>query len=711
MRFILLAVLLSVSNLLTGQYNPDAGLVDSYLKKALIKVSSGKNGELIRDEKTTTYWESDNPLPSNYIQRKDLNVFSRHDLFSTSANIYDAIDGNLNTKTTVSAESLVIDFHKPEFIRFLSVKWQTDTKIVLQIFDESERLIVRKELKAEQNFQLIKFDIDRRVAKIILHGDKPFNLFEIAGLSDFPKEFVLVDFKEVKTVGQIWARTLNDKNLLKIEVFAGNTLSDWKKVLTIDPAAIPYIPYLIQPELKVRYLKIEFTLPLIDYYKVKLWELAVYDRYGMYGKPPEARKAENTYGESFGVNTVWGWGYNVYSDLLKNGQGPWKFNQLSSRVRVYHRLDWDLANPQQNADYDEMSKGAGTKVNHWLNWDREYALWRKAGFKIDACLMFNNDLFPDTLWKKPYQEAFVWGQQFSDHFIRKGLIDLVEIGNEPWEYDQTVYKKVLKGFSRGIHQLKDAVVLPCATQAYYKYSEMNNYIGDYLDAELMRLIDGLNTHVYNYIFDTHGLRKAVNPEDPRSEIWSVANLKRFLDKNLPGKEIYVTEFGYDSKGAGEDCSHPVCVSELEQAIYGVRSALILYRLGVKEFYWYYFANVAYQSFLHNRSGLTASSKHDFLNKLSFSAFEVLFKEIKNFRFEKIIKETDDLYAYSFINDQGKRLVVAWRPTAGNHNQHKWIAFSQKMQIKEIIPVVNDEKAAFQKNKIFISGIPVIIKLQ
>ncbi|MFA5418973.1 MAG: hypothetical protein WC341_11000, partial [Bacteroidales bacterium] len=175
-----------------------------------------------------------------------------------------------------------------------------------------------------------------------------------------------------------------------------------------------------------------------------------------------------------------------------------------------------------------------------------------------------------------------------------------------------------------------------------------------------------------YIFVADGKRRATNPEDPRSEVWSLNNLNRFRDRNMPGKMLEITEFGYDSEGGGEDCTHDECVSELEQALYGTRMALMFYRLGADAFYWYYFANVDYTSQMHNRSGLTASYSGGFKPKLAFYAFKNLKEQIGNLYFNRIILESDQAYVYAFADDQGKiKKLIAWRPTAEDHSKTVW----------------------------------------
>ena len=708
-KFFVLILFLS-HQLLFGQFNPHAGLIIPFTENAVITTSSGNNKAFITDRNAGTFWESDNPLPDNYIRRTDLNFFRNSNRFSSSLNLSAAVDGNTNTKAQIP-KPVTIRFREPVMLYFISVKYQTDTPFELTAFT-SDNTPYKFTLSPDKNFQLVKIVLNKKIKSITINNGNPFNLFELAALSAPPTEYVLFDFKTPKPVGQLHIRALNNNKVSKIEILGGNNPNHLTPLFNINPTAIPLIPYLITPEKKIRYLKIVFHLPLTDYYKVKLWEADAYDKYGMYGKPAVAVKSNRTYGESFGINAFWGWGYNVYSDELPADKGPHLFSQICKLVRNYHRLDWDTQTPQNLPDYKKMSEGKGTRPNPWLNWDREYANWKKAGFTTDASILFNNELFPDTLWKNPYRESYRLGKTFTTHFVNnKKLIRQIEVGNEPWGYNPGIYQQILSGFAEAAHQTAEVTILPCALQAYNPYPDANHYINLYLNNQNIRLVDGLNTHIYNYIFNRNGDLTAVNPEDPRAEIWSVANLQRYRNKNLPGKDIFVTEFGYDSDGGGETCTHTVCVNEKVQAIYGIRSALILQRLGVKQFYWYYFANVAYSSFLHNRAGLVSSSKAGFKKKTSFYAFKNLYDNLKNFSFDEIIAENNRLFAYRFSNND-EQIIILWIPTAKNHFQHQWVDLPKNINPKTctVTPVITDKEVKIDNNRIFLSGVPVILKI-
>jgi len=714
--------LLYLTNYSFADWDPDAGLISSYTTHAKIDVSSGDNFSAIIDGDRMTYWESTSPLPEKYIDRSNLNFFlssSKYLVDNQNITASNAFDGILSSKSEILSGRLSLDLIKSETISLLSVKLFTQEPVKITI--ASENNIWEYFYLPEDNYGLKSFELPERtkVKSIKLECIDSFSVFEIAGLYNSPTEEVIFDLNENKAIGWIGSRHFNGDGIKSITISVSSDKVKWKHVANLNPMATAYVDQLIVPEVVTRYVKVSFLLKGRNYQKAKLHEFEIYDRFGPYGKPNTPHRADKTYSESFGVNAIWGWGYSVSSDKLPARSGPQLFNGVGKLVRNYHSISWDIKLPGQNPDYAGMKSGKGTSATEWMNWYSEYNTWQKAGLSNEICLMFNNNSFPDTLWKNPVEESYQFGKYFGNFFIRENkLTSIVEIGNEPWEYSKTVYRDILSGMSRGLKEsMGSATILPCATQAFSKSNSNDNYISEYITAGNSANLSGLSTHLYSYTFDYNGKRTAVNPEDPRSETWSVNNMMRFSQSNLNSKPVYVTEFGFDSHGGGDDCTHDVCVSEMEQAIYGSRMALILYRLGVEEFYWYYFANVDYQSMLHNRSGLLSSYSKGFSKKLSFNAFEVLQKELGSYYFHSIILENEDAYVYAYCDKSGKvKRIIAWRPTSENHLENEWIDIPSSYVVRNAVALV-DHGTEVQyvrkvKNlKINLNGVPVIIDVE
>ena len=719
-RLLLINILVFLSTWIFAQnWNPNAGLVLPY--PATITASSGTNIQNITDGNPHTYWESGNPLPFHYLTRPGSNYLLNEKTFSSAppkSDIQAAFDGNTNTKADLVAGLITLLLNKPATLKIITIKASVSDNLKILVTN-TENQTETFSYSSSENFQLKNFKITLagKIKSIRLISQDSFSLFELGALHGFPKESVTFDFGQIRKIGWISSRHLNLKVVTNIEILFSKDKIHWRKMLTLNPVAIPFLKIPLLKTIEARYLKIVFTLTLGDYNKAKLWEFAAYGPYGPYGKPPVAKPSALSWSKAFGLNTIWGWGYSVYSDLLKNGQGPSMFRKVCTQLRTYHPLDWDMKTAQNLPDFTKMAAGKGTPAKSWLNWDREYKDWTKFGFNIDVALTFKEDNFPDSLWKKPFQEAFTFGKRFATHFCNNtGLVNEIEIGNEPWNYPPKKYRQILLGMSEGIKSVSNVTVLPCAVQAYNPDLDDNNYISNYIGSKQAKFLDGLNTHLYSYVFQENGIRVAVNPEDRRSQVWSMANMVRFRDANMPGKPIYVTEFGYDSKGGGEDCTHSECVSELEQAIYGARMAMILWRLGARQLDWYFFSNVPYKSFLHNRSGLTGSYKSSFKPKLSFTVFQNLLHDIGSYHFEKVLEENNQVYAYLLKNPaSGKEMIIAWRPTSRNQKVEEWVNIPFDKKISSVNQIINKTNIPFKQGKgilsLKLSGIPVLVKLK
>lgn len=685
---------------------------------ATIHVSSGNHSKFITDNNPNTYWESGNPLPDAYLSQSWNNFFLNPNNFTINKDISEtAFDGNTNTKAEFPEGNTTITFTKSEELKLLSIKAEVQDSLDIIIRTTQNKILVFHYTPAV-NYQVRSFTLPLgiRARQVSMRSKRPFGVFALGALTHLPVEFVVFNFGQKRNIGWFTTRQLNEP-ATKIQIFSSNDGKQWQSVMPLNPKAIPLLQIPLSHPVQAQFLKIAYTLPVKDYVKARLWEFNVYGAHGPYGNPPPAKPSKRSYEQSFGINTIWGWGYNVYSDQLKPGTGPALFDNVAHQLRTYHRLDWDMKTPANPPDFKAMANGKGTPAEYWLNWDREYSNWLKYGFNIDVTLTFKQDNFPDSLWGKPISEAEEYGKRFGEHFFtRNHLVQSVEIGNEPWNYKPSVYREVLLGMSRGIQSVAKATVLPCAIQAWNPTDDNNNYIDKYLNQDNALYLNALNTHIYSYVFKENGTRVAVNPEDPRSEVWSMANLDRFRDINMPGKSIYVTEFGYDSKGGNEDCTHSECVSELNQAAYGVRMALILWRLGAEKMYWYYFANVQYTSFLHNRSGLCGSYASGFAPKQSFYAFEKLLKVLGPYHFEGVIVENHQVYAYLYENPATKeKIILAWRPTAQNTEKEEWIQIPITGKIVETGTIVGNQKVLFDHTanlfKIRLSGLPVYLKIK
>ena len=107
---------------------------------------------------------------------------------------------------------------------------------------------------------------------------------------------------------------------------------------------------------------------------------------------------------------------------------PELYQPLCSQVRDYHPVAWDLAG-------DTSEPAPFPSARNKVNWETVYGSWRKHGWNIDACLMFES--VPREKWKNPDADARAYGEAFAREFGPSGnrkLVGTVEVGNELFWY-------------------------------------------------------------------------------------------------------------------------------------------------------------------------------------------------------------------------------------------------------------------------------------
>lgn len=547
----------------------------------------------------------------------------------------------------------------------------------------------------------------------------------VPGKTDGKSEHVTIDFGQVRPVGQIYTRHWAGEagTATATQLYLSTDGKNWQNIAALDPNALHTVVTILQKEIPARYLRLEHQMVMRDWNKAFIWEVKAYDRFGPFGQMEPPTQGHTTIKELLGVNGYWSFGTDEYSDKLSPEGGPYRFKPVASHLRNYHDLTWDLKSPSDPIDFEKMAKGGGTPATEWLNWDREYKAWHEgAGMNVQASLQIYK--FKPEQWKNPKEDGFRYAKAFIEHFGQKkgnGYICSIEAGNEPWAYPADVYREILLGMAKGAEAGDPTVeVFPCALQAVdplaEKHGPWKNYIGDRITPESAKLLDGINIHCYSYTSDKNGKRQAVHPEHPASSFWEMLNAIRWRNQNMPGKKIYLSEWGWDSDGAGEDCTHQECVSEAAAANYAIRGALIAARLGIDRATWFFHANDKTGSSLYTRSGLLGSANTGFAKKKPFFALELLVKHLGKKYFHSVEREDEIAWIYRFGDADGKVThLVAWRPVGEKaESKLEWLNIQEKAKTALLldgagIPV----KLAGGTTKIMLpdDGTPMLLELE
>jgi hypothetical protein len=686
----------SVSERGSGIWQADAGVVKPFTDMSGVsaQASSGSAIGVVLDHDLHTAWQSEAPYPTGYVTRKDQNILldaaSQGKCSGTTSDNLSAItDGNLSNSVGVNVEAgksrITCLLNPPKPIYAVSLKLSTDQPLQLNAISESGQIMPIATLTPSDNFNFQRYtpNLSQPIARLELVGNAAFSLFEIAALSAPAKEFVTIKLPQAQSIGVINTRHFTaDSNAVSCQLLVSSDSINFTQVAALSPSAVPSVPTWVNPPKMAKYIRIQYTIKNKDWAKASFWEIDAYNANGLYGEAPPAVAQTNTISEILGINGIWGWGTAEGSaHWTTDTKGAQLYAKVASHARNYHEMDWDVADPDITPVFDTES-GNSTSTQPWLNWDTEYGKWVSSGMSLEISVKCDrNEMCKPEHWNNPFQASYNYGFAMAKHFgptFGNGLATAIEVGNEPWTYHTPeFYRTILKGMASGI---KDAdpnlTVLPCALQSsdpHAEQSDFKNYAGLRLTAEEAPLIDAYNGHYYSYLTTPEGKQIGTYPEHPMSSMRGVLNDLRFCAQNLPGKDIYVTEWGWDSEGAGEDCTHSQCVSETAQAIYGIRGAMWFMRLGIKKLHWYFYANFKDPSMIYGRSGLTGSILTNFKPKRSFKAFEALRFHVGDKKFLSVIHENSKEYAYLLGDTIGKPThIIAWLPVAAENKAKRMV---------------------------------------
>ena len=185
---------------------------------------------------------------------------------------------------------------------------------------------------------------------------------------------------------------------------------------------------------------------------------------------------------------------------------------------------------------------------------------------------------------------------------------------------------------------------------------------------MTELVDVLTIHSYAQLTGWPTWRRSF-PEDPALPAYlkDIRDLCAWRDQHMPGKPVWITEFGYDSTTQPQDKSGDFSkwegVTDVQQAQWLVRSLLVFSAMPVERAYVYFF-NDDDKARLHGSAGLT---RH-FKPKPSFHAVSHLQKTLGDYRFVRII--TDRLgklrvHEYQNGNNPKQLILAVWSPSSGD----------------------------------------------
>ena len=723
---------ISLGNCTSASLNPPSALskwksslydVKPIRPIAFLSSSSASSANKVADRSTSTFWQSGICYPTGYVQYPHVNILSgvcasgsscRMSTTSGTPSYVSATDMDTGTSVGVSlvSGSAYFEITLPSATSLRAVTFKvssTSVRLFGVVLGTNAKMYLSNVLTA---YSSVNVDLSQNASRsgvvfsvLRLESSSSFSVFELSARSGPCSEFVGLDLGSVQSVSGVSIRHLagsNTAGLVSSTVYEGS--ADGSSWVSLAPSLDPLDPQLagvldveIYPLRQLRYVRVRHVLAELASTKVMLWEISVWDSNGPYGSLGAASPNPVSFRDLIGVNGIWGFGRNSYSSSLSVVNGPYRYSKMSSHARNYHNWIWDTTDPDTTPDYDHMVLAGSVDFGSipgpsdsalnqkWLNWDNEYSTWRSSGLKVEASIQFTPSSFPQSVFNDPFKAGFNYGYAFARHFGRlrgTGDVSSIEVGNEPWisgmgYADANFYRSVLSGMSQGAKSADPTMrVFPAA------FGSLNDTLSRVGPQELSYL-DGWNVHAYSWIQTPRG-RTGIHPEHSMSTINSVNSYLRFRNAVTPELPVYLTEWGWDSAGGGEDCNppperagapaFPECVTEDAQALYAVRGALVLARKGLSRLTWYFYGNSPVTAAqwdksqgISARSGLTSSSAVGYQNKQALYALEGFIGAFGNLRFLSVIREDRDAYVYGLgpVNSNVTTHIVAWRPVSAD----------------------------------------------
>lgn len=468
----------------------------------------------------------------------------------------------------------------------------------------------------------------------------------------------------------------------------------WKKDFTYDQKS--YNSWITKEiNKKSQFIRIEIEIGVFPY------EIKVYGNpvEGEKTKQPPSKKKlpKSTMDKIIGIN--------VFID------DPIDKLKVASFVREYHNWRWDASDikyPNNVYAWNPSNAGGG-----W-DFDYFYSTLFQQGIEVIPCLKGNANWIPG----KPEDKPILFGKSSTDpsayiahadylyqYVARYGSknIDLgklklkenqqpksglnflhyIENWNEqnktwegvsgyftPYEYaamvsaDYDAHQNSIKG-NVGIKKADPNFKMVMAGLAgldldYIK--SMKFWIDYNRNGEIP--FDVINLHYYSRKEEEKKI-VGISPEEDSVRI-KLEKIVAYRDKYMPDKEIWITEFGYDTHSASPQRAPKIkdMGSEEVQAQWLVRSYLEIAAAGIDRAAMYMLRDVDPQSATkYATSGLTSDKKNGWKPKPSWYYIYTLKNVLKDMQFvERANTKGINIYKFEHINDSRIAFVV-WSPTS------------------------------------------------
>lgn len=277
--------------------------------------------------------------------------------------------------------------------------------------------------------------------------------------------------------------------------------------------------------------------------------------------------------------------------------------------------------------------------------------------------------------------------------INKNLIKWIELGNEPNGEDSTGYTPyqlaALQSASYDGHC--GTVVAPSGSGVGIKNADPNIKVAmsglagiqtRYIKTMCFWLknnrtdgtigMDAFNVHTYcrtTITYNGYGIEVGISPESANFA-GQLADLVEFRDKYYPDKEIWLTEFGWDTNQSymteGSAHAYGPYTGRQVQAMWLLRAYFILSSIGVDRAAMYMALDCGPEETSVGKYGTSGVITVDGEKKDSYYYIYTLKNVMNDMYFVKTVDSgNEDVWVYQYENGQGKTCYALWCPTSDN----------------------------------------------
>lgn len=185
--------------------------------------------------------------------------------------------------------------------------------------------------------------------------------------------------------------------------------------------------------------------------------------------------------------------------------------------------------------------------------------------------------------------------------------------------------------------------------------------------------DAINIHTYcrkTIEYNGYAIEVGVSPEEG-DLAGSLADIINFRDTYYPDKEVWLTEFGWDTNQdyltQGSSHAYGPYTGRQVQAMWLARSYFILASIGVDRAAMYMCRDVGAEETSVGKYGTSGYMNHNGTEKKDAYYYLYTLKSVmSDMYFVEIIDSgNEDVWVYKFENGQGKTCYAVWCPTADN----------------------------------------------